>query len=100
MRPSPTSKLITAPPANAVAAIDPPPRRSGLGAVVILWLLRSYKILISPLFTGCCRFYPSCADYMSEAVEAHGAWRGAWLGARRVLRCHPFGRHGVDPVPH
>ncbi|MGH9255638.1 MAG: membrane protein insertion efficiency factor YidD [Vicinamibacterales bacterium] len=61
--------------------------------------IRAYKILISPLFTGCCRFYPSCADYASEAVARHGAFRGLWLGGRRLLKCHPLGSHGVDPVP-
>ena len=99
MRPSPTSKLTTTPPSNVVDAIHLPPRRAGLAARAILGLLRAYKLLISQLFTGCCRFYPSCADYMSEAVEVHGAWRGAWLGVRRLSSCHPFGRHGVDPVP-
>jgi uncharacterized protein len=65
----------------------------------VIGLLKTYKSLISPLFTGCCRFYPSCADYMREAVEMHGAARGVWLGLRRLSHCHPFGRHGVDPVP-
>jgi hypothetical protein len=82
-----------------VDAIYRHPRQAGLAAAVILGLLRAYKALISQLFTGCCRFYPSCADYTKEAVEVHGARRGLWLGARRLSRCHPFGRHGVDPVP-
>ncbi|MDA8309250.1 MAG: membrane protein insertion efficiency factor YidD [Actinomycetota bacterium] len=46
-----------------------------------------------------CRFYPSCSAYAVEAVERHGAWRGLWLAARRVARCHPLGGHGVDLVP-
>ena len=46
-----------------------------------------------------CRFYPSCSQYALEAVEAHGALRGAWMATRRVLRCNPFGSHGVDLVP-
>jgi ribosomal protein L34 len=49
--------------------------------------------------TGSCRFYPSCADYMSEAIQIHGATKGIWLGIRRLGRCHPLGSHGVDPVP-
>jgi putative membrane protein insertion efficiency factor len=65
----------------------------------VLALLRAYKLLISPFFAGSCRFYPSCADYMKEAVLIHGAGRGVWLGLRRLARCHPFGGHGVDPVP-
>jgi putative membrane protein insertion efficiency factor len=66
---------------------------------LVLTLLKAYKLLISPLFTGCCRYYPSCADYMAEAVRVHGSVRGVWLGARRLARCHPFGSHGFDPVP-
>jgi putative membrane protein insertion efficiency factor len=65
----------------------------------VLALLRAYKLLISPLFTGCCRYQPSCADYMAEAVRVHGAARGVWLGLARLARCHPFGGHGFDPVP-
>jgi uncharacterized protein len=46
-----------------------------------------------------CRFYPSCSTYAAEAIELHGAWRGSRLAARRLLRCRPFGRHGIDLVP-
>lgn len=46
-----------------------------------------------------CRFWPTCSSYAKEAIELHGAARGAWLALRRVLRCHPFGGSGVDPVP-
>lgn len=70
-----------------------------MAAAVVLALIRGYKLLISPLLTGCCRFYPSCADYTAEAVRGHGVVRGLWLGGRRLCRCHPFGGHGVDPVP-
>jgi putative membrane protein insertion efficiency factor len=66
---------------------------------VALSLLRGYKILISPLFTGSCRFEPSCSDYMAEAVRLHGIRRGVWLGIVRLSRCRPFGGHGYDPVP-
>jgi putative membrane protein insertion efficiency factor len=62
-------------------------------------LLRGYKLLVSPLFTGSCRFSPSCSTYTVQAIREHGALRGGWLGVRRVLRCHPFGGHGFDPVP-
>jgi len=58
-----------------------------------------YKLLLSPLFAGSCRFLPSCSDYMTEALVRHGAVRGVWLGARRLARCHPFGSAGHDPVP-
>ena len=46
-----------------------------------------------------CRYWPSCSSYALEAVERHGAARGSWLTARRLSRCHPWGGHGVDPVP-
>ncbi len=73
--------------------------RFSAGAAIALGLLRAYKIFLSPLFTGSCRFYPSCADYMSEAIQVHGTAKGIWLGTRRLSRCHPLGSHGVDPVP-
>ena len=65
----------------------------------MLVFLRAYKLLLSPLFAGACRFTPSCSDYMAEAVRAHGVLRGTWLGLRRLSRCRPFGGHGFDPVP-
>lgn len=74
--------------------------RPGVAAAVVLALLRIYKILISPLFAGSCRFQPSCSEYMAGAVMQHGALRGTALGLRRLARCHPFGGYGVDPVPN
>ena len=65
----------------------------------VLLLLRAYKVVLSPLFVGSCRFTPSCSSYAADAVREHGAARGLWLTARRLLRCHPFGREGYDPVP-
>jgi putative membrane protein insertion efficiency factor len=75
------------------------PRDPGAVARAALVVLRGYKLLVSPLFTGSCRFSPSCSTYMAQAIREHGALRGGWLGVRRVLRCHPFGGHGFDPVP-
>jgi uncharacterized protein len=76
-------------------------RRPGLGPVarIALRALRAYKLLLSPLFTGSCRYLPSCSDYAAEAIERHGAAAGLGLGARRLCRCHPFGGSGYDPVP-
>jgi uncharacterized protein len=60
--------------------------------------LRVYKLAISPFLPSACRFYPTCSDYMHEAVERHGAWKGIWMGLRRLARCHPFHAGGYDPV--
>jgi len=65
----------------------------------MLVLLYGYKILLSQLFAGSCRFVPSCSAYAREAVIEHGALRGAWLAARRLGRCRPAGAYGLDPVP-
>ena len=46
-----------------------------------------------------CRFVPTCSAYAEEAIERHGVWRGGWLAAHRIGRCHPWGGHGADPVP-
>jgi uncharacterized protein len=63
-------------------------------------LFRCYKFLISPLFGNSCRFTPTCSEYAAQAVAEHGWWRGGALAVQRVLRCHPFGTSGLDPVPH
>ena len=62
-------------------------------------LVRGYQVVLSPLFGDCCRFTPSCSNYMIEALRTHGAAKGSLLGLYRTLRCHPFGRSGYDPVP-
>ena len=62
-------------------------------------LIRLYKILLSPLFAGSCRFVPSCSDYAREAILEHGVMTGTWLAVIRLGRCHPFGSSGFDPVP-
>ena len=67
---------------------------------VLLAAIGGYKFLLSPWFSGSCRYVPGCADYMTEAILRHGARRGAWLGLKRLARCHPFGGSGHDPVPH
>jgi putative membrane protein insertion efficiency factor len=80
----------------------PPPvpeTRLSPGQHVMLVLLSGYKILLSQLFAGSCRFVPSCSAYAREAVIEHGALKGAWLAARRLARCHPAGAYGIDPVP-
>ena len=66
---------------------------------IALVLIRLYQSLGSPLFGGACRHVPSCSVYAREAIERHGALRGMALGLRRLLRCHPLGSSGFDPVP-
>jgi putative membrane protein insertion efficiency factor len=61
-------------------------------------LLGVYKLWVSPLLPSACRFYPTCSDYMLQAVERHGAAKGVWIGLRRLVRCHPFCEGGFDPV--
>jgi putative membrane protein insertion efficiency factor len=62
-------------------------------------LIRAYQVVLSPFVGGACRFLPSCSAYAIEAIATHGAWRGSILAVRRLSRCHPLGRAGVDPVP-
>ena len=65
----------------------------------VLAALRLYKILLSPMFAGSCRYLPSCSDYAAEAIARFGVFRGSMLAAARLARCHPLGGHGVDAVP-
>jgi len=69
-----------------------------MAKTVVLWLLRAYKWMLSPLLPPACRYVPSCSEYAMEAVERYGALRGGLMAIWRVLRCHPFARSGYDPV--
>lgn len=70
-------------------------------AIVMLLLLpiRFYQTAISPLTPPSCRFIPTCSEYAKEAITKHGPAKGLWLALRRLLRCHPWGGSGYDPVP-
>jgi putative membrane protein insertion efficiency factor len=65
----------------------------------LLLTIRLYRRLLSPLLLPACRYVPTCSEYARQAVELHGAAKGAMLAAWRLLRCHPFSRGGFDPVP-
>jgi putative membrane protein insertion efficiency factor len=72
---------------------------TGLARRFVLILIRIYRSAISPLLAPACRYTPSCSAYAEEAVRKYGAARGSWLAVRRLLRCHPWGGTGYDPVP-
>jgi putative membrane protein insertion efficiency factor len=75
-------------------------RRLASAAALIGTLpIRAYRWFISPLLPPSCRYQPTCSAYALEAIERHGLWRGLWLAALRLLRCHPWGGSGYDPVP-
>ena len=61
--------------------------------------IRFYQIAISPYFPPACRFTPTCSQYALEAIMKHGITKGGWLAIKRILRCHPWGGSGYDPVP-
>jgi putative membrane protein insertion efficiency factor len=68
-------------------------------AHVLALPVRLYRLVFSPLLGSNCRFQPTCSEYALEALAKHGAIRGSWLALRRILRCHPGGGSGYDPVP-
>lgn len=78
---------------------QPASRRAGPVATVLLVPVRFYRKWISPALPPSCRFTPSCSAYAVEALTTHGALRGTWLTARRLLRCGPWHPGGYDPVP-
>jgi putative membrane protein insertion efficiency factor len=66
---------------------------------LLMGVVGIYRSWISPLTPPSCRFNPTCSAYAMESLERHGALRGSWLSVRRILRCHPWGGSGYDPVP-
>ena len=64
-----------------------------------LKLLRFYKVCISPYLGNHCRYTPTCSQYAYEAISKYGILKGGWLALKRLLRCHPWGGSGYDPVP-
>lgn len=66
---------------------------------ILTGLIRGYQLVISPALPAACRFTPTCSQYALEAVQRHGVFKGSWLAARRLAKCHPFHEGGTDPVP-
>jgi len=75
-------------------------RLAGKGmAWFLILIVKFYQHAVSPLFPSTCRFTPTCSQYTVEALKKYGAFKGGYLSIKRILRCHPFGGHGYDPVP-
>lgn len=70
-----------------------------IGAWALLFGIRFYITVLSPVFGGACKFHPSCSNYAYEAIARHGARKGGLLAVKRLLRCRPFTKGGFDPVP-
>ena len=66
---------------------------------VLLWLIKGYKLAISPYWPGQCRYDPTCSEFAAEAIRSRGPLTGSWLAVRRIGRCHPGRSRGYDPVP-
>ena len=65
----------------------------------LLFIIKMYQKLISPFFPSSCRFQPTCSHYTKDALLSHGIAKGSYLGIKRILKCHPWGGSGYDPVP-
>lgn len=70
-----------------------------LPRLVLIFLIRGYQQVISPLLPRSCRFVPTCSAYAVEALQRYGVIKGGWLAIKRILRCHPWHPGGFDPVP-
>ena len=68
-------------------------------ALPFIGLIRFYQKCISPLTPPACRYTPTCSQYAIEAIRKYGIIKGGWLATKRILRCHPWGGSGYDPVP-
>ncbi|HOJ90025.1 MAG TPA: membrane protein insertion efficiency factor YidD [Saprospiraceae bacterium] len=68
-------------------------------AYLLIFPIKCYQWLISPLLGKNCRFEPTCSNYMIQALKEWGIFKGSWLGLKRISRCHPWGSFGEDPVP-
>jgi len=65
----------------------------------LIFIIKIYQFIISPLINQNCRYLPTCSEYAIESLKLHGLLRGSFFAIRRILKCHPFGGHGFDPIP-
>jgi uncharacterized protein len=72
--------------------------KSFLGFIFLI-IIKIYQYMISPLLGASCRYTPTCSQYGAEAIKKHGPFKGGWLTLKRMGSCHPWGKHGYDPVP-
>ncbi len=70
-----------------------------LVGLILVGLIKVYQLLLSPYLPASCRYHPGCSTYAAQAIVVHGPLRGLWLAVRRIVRCHPWGGMGYDPVP-
>jgi len=66
---------------------------------VFILLIKGYRLIVSPYLPNSCRYNPTCSQYGIDAITKYGFIKGSWLTLKRILRCHPWGGHGYDPVP-
>jgi putative membrane protein insertion efficiency factor len=70
-----------------------------LPSKLVILIFTFYQRVISPIMPNACRYHPTCSAYGIDAVKKYGAIKGSWLAIKRIARCHPWGGHGIDPVP-
>ncbi len=68
-------------------------------SLLFLGIIKLYQLLLSPLLGASCRYTPTCSAYGVEAIKKYGPFKGGWLTLKRIASCHPWGKHGHDPVP-
>ena len=65
----------------------------------LIFIIKIYQFIFSPLIGNNCRYFPTCSEYAIESLKLHGLLRGLFFAIKRILKCHPFGGHGFDPIP-
>ena len=65
----------------------------------LIFIIKIYQFIVSPLIGQNCRYFPTCSEYAIESLKLHGLLQGSFFAIRRISKCHPFGGHGLDPIP-